>query len=98
MHQLLKKGRSSALASIFNKEWKARKQLAPTISTPQMEKLIQSALKKGALAAKVCCAGGGGCVAFVVPPAKKQTIIEELNVRGGKVLPFAFVSRGHKNQ
>jgi len=98
MYQLLKKGRSSALASIFNKEWKARKQLAPTISTPQMEKLIQSALKKGALAAKVCGAGGGGCVAFVVPPAKKQTIMEELNIQGGKVLPFQFVSRGHLNQ
>ena len=98
MYQLLKKGRSSALASIFNKEWKARKKLAPTISTPQMEKLIQSALKKGALAAKVCGAGGGGCVAFVVPPSKKQTIMEELNIWGGKVLPFQFVSRGHLNQ
>ena len=98
MHQLLKKGRSSDLASIFNKEWKARKQLAPTISTPQIEKLIKSALKKGALAAKVCGAGGGGCVAFVVPPKKKPTITEELNFRGGKVLPFQFVSRGHLNQ
>ena len=98
MHQLLKRGRISGLAEIFKKEWKARKQLAPTISTPQMENLIQSALKKGALAAKVCGAGGGGCVAFVVPPGKKQSIMDELNIRGGKVLPFQFVSRGHRNQ
>ena len=63
-----------------------------------MEKLIQSALKKGALAAKVCGAGGGGCVAFVVPARKKQTIIEELNIRGGNVLPFQFVLRGLQNQ
>lgn len=94
MHQLLKMGRISGMASIFNKEWKARKQLAPTISTTQMEKLIQSALKKGAFAAKVCGAGGGGCVAFIVPPNKKQSIIDELNSRGGRVLPFQFVSRG----
>jgi len=94
MNQLLKRGNISGMASIFNKEWKARKQLAPTISTPQMEKLIQSALKKGALAAKVCGAGGGGCVAFIVPPKKKQSITDELNSRGGKVLPFQFVSRG----
>ena len=97
MLQLLKKGRISGIASIFNKEWKARKQLAPNISTPQMEKLIQSALKKGALAAKVCGAGGGGCVAFIVPPKKKQSIIDELDCQGGKVLLFKFVSRGHQN-
>ena len=97
MHRLLKKGRISGVASIFKKEWNARKQLAPNISTPQMEKLIQSALKKGALAAKVCGAGGGGCVAFIVPPKKKQSIIDELDCQGGKVLPFKFVSRGHRN-
>lgn len=94
MHQLLKRGRIFGIAPIFNKEWKARKRLAPTISTTHMDKLIQYALKKGALAAKVCGAGGGGCVAFIVPPKKKQSVIDELNLRGGKVLPFQFVSRG----
>ncbi len=98
MHQLLKKGRISGIAPVFDKEWKARKQLAPTISTPQMEKLIRSAMKNGALAAKVCGAGGGGCLAFIVPPGKKQSIIDELNSKGGRVLPFQFVSRGHLNQ
>ena len=62
-----------------------------------MEKLIESALKKGALAAMVCGAGGGGCVAFIVPPKKKQSVIDELDSKGGKVLPFNFVSRGHRN-
>ena len=94
MHQLLKKGRISGIAPIFSREWKARKQLAPSITTPQMEKLIRSALKKGALAAKGCGAGGGGCVAFIVPPGKKQLIVDELDLQGGKVLPFQFVSRG----
>ena len=94
MHQLLKKGRISGIAPVFAREWKARKQLAPSISTPQMEKLIRSALKKGALAAKVCGAGGGGCLAFIVPPAKKQSIIDEISFQGGRVLPFQFVSRG----
>jgi len=98
MYQLLKKGRVTGIAPIFNREWKARKQLAPNISTPKMEKLIKSALKKGALAAKVCGAGGGGCLAFIVPPPKKQSIINELNFQGGKVLPFQFISRGHRNK
>ena len=94
MHQLLKKGRIFGIAPIFSREWEARKQLAPSITTPQMEKLILTVLKKGALAAKVCGAGGGGCVAFIVPPGKKQLIVDELDIQGGKVLPFQFVSRG----
>ena len=72
MCRLLKKGRISGIAPIFNKEWKARKQLAPNISTPQMEKLIQSALKKGALAAKVCGAGGGGCCLLYTSPSPRD--------------------------
>ena len=98
MYQLLKKGQITGIPPIFDREWKARKQLAPNISTPQMEKLIQSALKKGALAAKVCGAGGGGCLAFIVPPKKKKSIIDELNFQGGNVLPFQFISRGHRNK
>jgi len=98
MHQLLKKGRIAGIAPIFAREWQARKQLAPAITTPEMEKLIRAALKKGALAAKVCGAGGGGCVAFIVPPKKKQSIIDELNLQGGKVLPFQFISRGVANR
>jgi len=93
MERVLSRGQLKNLAPIFAKEWKARKQLAPNISTPAMDRLIRAALKKGALAAKVCGAGGGGCIAFIVPPAKKQSVIEELSAKGGHVLPFRFVSR-----
>jgi D-glycero-alpha-D-manno-heptose-7-phosphate kinase len=94
MERALSRGHLKSLAPIFAREWQARKLLAPGISTPQIDKLIRAALKKGALAGKVCGAGGGGCVAFIVPPAKKQTVTEELTAKGGQVLPFSFVSRG----
>jgi D-glycero-alpha-D-manno-heptose-7-phosphate kinase len=97
MEIALSRGNIKKLAPIFAREWKARKQLAPSISTPQMDRLMRSALKKGALAGKVCGAGGGGCVAFIVPPAKKQSVIEELASKGGQVLPFRFVARGQRN-
>jgi len=93
MERELSRGHLKNLAPIFAREWQARKQLAPDISTPQIDKLIRAALKKGALAGKVCGAGGGGCIAFIVPPAKKQAVIEELTLKGGQVLPFSFVSR-----
>jgi len=98
MYQLLKKGRINGIAKIFEKEWEARKQLAPTISTPAMDKLIRSAIKSGARAAKVCGAGGGGCLAFIVPPQKKQFIVNDLKSKGGKILQFKFVTRGHLNR
>jgi D-glycero-alpha-D-manno-heptose-7-phosphate kinase len=94
MERELSRGQLKKLALIFSKEWKARKQLAPNISTPKVDQLIRSAIKKGALAGKICGAGGGGCVAFIVPPAKKHSVIEELTLQGGQVLPFRFVSRG----
>ena len=94
MEQALNRGNLKALAPIFDREWKARKQLAPNISTPQINLLMRAARKKGALAGKVCGAGGGGCVAFMVPPALKQYITEELTSKGGQVLPFRIVSRG----
>ncbi len=86
------------LAGVFREEWKARKALAPGISTPQMDRLIDSARKKGALAAKVCGAGGGGCVAFFVRQDKKAQVEEELKKQGGRVLDFRFVQRGLKVQ
>lgn len=93
MERVLSRGKIQNLAPVFSREWIARKKLAPNISTPQMDKLIRFAMKKGALAAKVCGAGGGGCVAFIVPPSKKQMVSEELFSKGGQVLPFRFVSR-----
>ena len=94
MEQVLSRGQIESIARVFAREWKVRKKLAPNISTPQMDQLIRSAMRKGAMAGKVCGAGGGGCIAFIVPPAKKQSIIEELTSNGGQVLPFHFVSRG----
>ena len=40
------------VTTLFAREWAARKALAPTISTPHMDKLIAGSIKKGAQAAK----------------------------------------------
>jgi len=95
---LLKRRWEDRFAAVFSAEWQARKALAPGISTPQMDRLIRAALRKGALAAKVCGAGGGGCVAFFVKADKKEQVEEELKKQGGQVLDFQFVSRGLKVQ
>jgi D-glycero-alpha-D-manno-heptose-7-phosphate kinase len=94
MEKQLRQGRLTRFDHWFNEEWKARKALAPGISTALMDRMILAAKKKGALAAKVCGAGGGGCVAFFVPPRKREDVIQALQKHGGNVLSFKFVSRG----
>jgi D-glycero-alpha-D-manno-heptose-7-phosphate kinase len=60
-----------------------RKRLAPTITTPQMDMLVEKALAHGAEAAKVCGAGGGGCIAFLCSPGKRQDVERALAVEEG---------------
>ncbi|MCH8158052.1 MAG: GHMP kinase [Nitrospinae bacterium] len=98
MERALVKGDMRKVATLFGLEWRARKALAPSISTPQIDRLIAGAMKHGALAAKVCGAGGGGCVAFMMSPAKKESVAAELARRGGHVINFRFVKRGLRIQ
>src|SRR6266478_1284157 len=66
-----------------------RKQLAPNITTPQMDALIEKALASGAEAAKVCGAGGGGCIAFLCGEGKKSQVERALaEVQGVEVLDW----------
>ena len=94
MEKILAQGRLSRFDHWFNEEWKARKALAPGISTASMDRMIRAARRKGALAAKVCGAGGGGCVAFFVKPGSKSYIEQEISKTGGHILNFRFVRRG----
>ncbi|MFQ5450783.1 MAG: GHMP kinase [Nitrospinaceae bacterium] len=90
----LKKKQWRQTALWMEKEWRARKALAPGISTPHMDRLIRAAMSHGALAGKVCGAGGGGCVAFLVKKGSRDKVAQALEQQGGKVLPFRFVRRG----
>ncbi len=94
MENVLVNQEESKFPKLFSEEWKARKALAPGISTAKIEHLIKSASSCGALAAKVCGAGGGGCVAFFVRKGTKNKVSEILQQQGGQVLPIRFVSSG----
>ncbi len=72
-----------------------RKRLAPGVTTPQMEKLVEKALANGAEAAKVCGAGGGGCIAFLCAEGRKADVERALNGElGAEVLDWKFSREG----
>ena len=67
-------------------EWDIRKRLAPGVTTPRLDALIQCGRQAGADAAKVCGAGGGGCLLFLAPPDRADTVSRALGSAGARVL------------
>ena len=71
---------------LMSREWSFRRRLAEGVSTPTLERLLETALEAGAWGGKACGAGGGGCLAFLVPPERRAAIAAELEKAGGQIL------------
>jgi D-glycero-alpha-D-manno-heptose-7-phosphate kinase len=82
------------VAVLIGEDWEARREMAPAVSSPELEAIIASARKAGALSAKVCGAGGGGCMVVGVPDGKRALVEEAIRAAGGSVLPYHLVERG----
>lgn len=72
-----------------------RKKLAPNITTPQMDMLIEKAMNNGAEAVKVCGAGGGGCIAFLCEEGRREDVEKSLAEEDGvEVLNWKYSTEG----
>ena len=72
-----------------------RKRLAPGVTTPQMDMLVEKALQNGAEAAKVCGAGGGGCIAFLCAEGRRADVERALDEEEGvEVLDWQLSREG----
>jgi D-glycero-alpha-D-manno-heptose-7-phosphate kinase len=84
----------SSIAKLVHEEWNWRKRSLPTISTPVIDRIISSAMRKGAVAGKVCGAGGGGCVALLIEPDARAHVEDAVMAAGGELLPMKVDRRG----
>jgi len=84
----------SGVATHVNAEWSARKRLAPGVTTPEIDSLLEQARAAGATAGKVCGAGGGGCLFCLVEPERAAAVADALRSGGAEVLPFAIEPDG----
>jgi D-glycero-alpha-D-manno-heptose-7-phosphate kinase len=85
----------SAVSETMRAAYPNRKRLAPGVTTPQMERLVEIALANGAEAAKVCGAGGGGCIAFLCAEGRKAEVERALNAEeGAEILNWEFSREG----
>jgi D-glycero-alpha-D-manno-heptose-7-phosphate kinase len=67
---VLEEGRWDTVAGLIDEEWEARKQMAPGVTTPEIDRIVEIARQAGG-AAKVCGAGGGGVVAVWARPGRR---------------------------
>jgi len=70
LRQALLEGRYEDVAALVTEEWEARKRLAPGVTTPEIDTIVDLARSAGG-AAKVCGAGGGGIVAIWATPGAR---------------------------
>jgi D-glycero-alpha-D-manno-heptose-7-phosphate kinase len=94
MHAAVKAADWESVGRLLHDEWKLRKTNAPGITTPLIDRLIETSRKNGGIAAKVCGAGGGGCVIFFTHPEAKPRVEAAIAQAGGTVLPFKVERRG----
>jgi D-glycero-alpha-D-manno-heptose-7-phosphate kinase len=84
-----------AMGAALAREWEARRDLAPVVSTPLIELAIASARRAGAWGGKACGAGGGGYVALLSPEDRTPAVRAALGALGeGRLVHAPVVSRG----
>jgi D-glycero-alpha-D-manno-heptose-7-phosphate kinase len=85
----------TAVSNVMQAAYPNRKRLAPNITTPHMERLVEIALANGAEAAKVCGAGGGGCIAFLCEDGRRPEVERALSAEPDvQMLDWHFAPEG----
>lgn len=94
MKEAILRGDLAAYAAILRRSWEAKKQLAASVSNPQLDAIYDDAIDAGALAGKISGAGGGGFFMFFVPPARRMAVLRRLRQHNGEVMNFHFTAIG----
>ncbi len=69
-------------------EWENRKHLAPGVTTPLIDALLEGARAAGAVSGKICGAGGGGCLICFAEPDRVAAVRRALEAGGARLLDF----------
>jgi D-glycero-alpha-D-manno-heptose-7-phosphate kinase len=94
MSESLDTGDFARAGAAMTAEWRARRDLAPVVPTPAIERILDAARDAGAWGGKVCGAGGGGCVAILAPPAARDLVVAAVEALGHPVLDCRPTANG----
>jgi D-glycero-alpha-D-manno-heptose-7-phosphate kinase len=79
----LLQGNIRIMAEIMRRSWETKKRTAASIATPEVDRLLDVAMREGAFAGKVSGAGGGGFLMLITDPENRYHLITKLNAAGG---------------
>jgi len=94
MKEALLKGDFEGLMESLNAGWNAKKQMAKSISNPQIEEIYRLAEKAGMRAGKISGAGGGGFMMMLVDPVRRMDVMRALQQTRGQVYTCHFTKYG----
>jgi len=77
---------------LMHETWMIKRSLTNKITTPQIDKIYDTAIKAGALGGKLLGAGGGGFILFFVEPELQLKVKEKL--KNLLYVPFKFENLG----
>ncbi len=94
MKEAVLTGRLNFFAQVLGRSWEAKKRMAHSITNPQIDALMATAMQAGAHAGKVSGAGGGGVVMLMVEPVKRMSLLRAVTAHGATLIPFEFTEHG----
>lgn len=87
---------TKSLGKLLDETWKAKKKLASSISSSNIDEMHSVAMSNGALGAKICGAGGGGYLLCISQPKNKEKLSEVMQSAGYPELKFTLDKSGTK--
>lgn len=95
LKNLLLKNELNQLGVALNDSWMYKKQMAKSISTPEIDEIYETAMANGALGGKISGAGGGGFMFFYCPGTVKYAVAKALEEKySGKIYKVEFIEQG----
>lgn len=85
--------RYADVAGLIDAEWQALRRLAPGVTSPEVERIVEVARSTGG-AGKALGAGGGGLVALWAAPGRCSALVAALAAVGLRPVPFRLDLRG----
>lgn len=94
MKNALLRGKLDEFGELLHAGWMNKRKLASKITSPEIDKLYETAKQHGAIGGKLLGAGGGGYLLLFCEFDKKHVVAEQLENIGGQIVDFGFDFKG----
>lgn len=94
--ELLQNGKTDLLdfGKMLHESWQHKRSLSSKVSTPEIDRIYETAMAAGATGGKILGAGGGGFLLIFAPPEQQQRVLEKLQHLVH--VPFSFENSGSR--